>query len=483
MDMYSNMIAPMEQSRFRVVKSLMVESGTYNPEFTRPYASMVDSDVLQLYTEQTNQGRQIDKNTLASIAGRIVAPSAVVDARVNVANGWNTRRIIFMMEIIELNTRLTTVLMGYADRVDLSHLGTVDPELQLVINSTITLNTVEYETPHGPMVRKRVVENSHLLGVQTMNSLEACNPAYNEDRSRVYMQRPTDIANNLSLGHMNAGLIGDGRTQIVPNKQSRSRRSNNSAPTYLAEVINGIVRTAEDPDMNHPHVSTRDIYAQAGSVMGEASVHSDPTLRYITNGSNLRNEGFVTWGNMCHLFPDLDGTTQYYSHTATTQHFGNHFVSTAGSFEYWDAPSWESLLATTIFHTIPSIISQCMLMGISGTMTNDTVDGMTVIGIEDARSFVDGFDRTSSVKQVEHRLITEVMPGLTMGNQRTVFVAFNINLVRDGWVSISIDGQPAIEFSSPCFADGLLLPTLATSEMSLANLAGSINSLVMVSQE
>ena len=485
MDNYGQhpMMQQQAQPQFRIVKSMMVESGTYNQEFTRPYIGSTDSDVVALYTEQTNQGRQVDRNTLAGIAGRIIAPSAVPDAQVSVSNGWATRRIIFMIEIIELNTRLTTVIMGYADKVDLSIGGLVDPNLRLTINSSITLNTVEYETPTGPQVRKRVVENSHLLGIQTMNSLHAIDPSYNQDGQRVYMQRPTDIANNLSLGHMNAGIIGDGRTQIVPNKQTRSRRANNSAPVYLSEVINGIVQTAQAPELEGPHVSAQEVYSQAGAVMGESNVHSDPTLRYISNNSNLRNEGNVTWGNMCHIFPDLDRVTEYYKHSDTVQPLSGHFESTHGSFEYWDRVSWEALMATTVFHTLPSIISQSMLVGITGTMTNVTAEGIPMVNITNAHSFIDGFDRTLAVQQVEHRILTELFPGLSLGNQRTVFVAFNINLIRDGWVSIAIDGKPPIEYSSPCFADGLLLPTLATNENSLSSLAGHINTLVMVSQE
>src|SRR5699024_4678305 len=116
-----------------------------------------------------------------------------------------------------------------------------------------------------------------------------------------------------------------------------------------------------------------------------------------------RNEGFVNWGVMCAMFPDLDQRTQYYNHDDKAHQVGNHFESTAGIYEYWNMPTWESVYATTLFHTLPSLISQCLLMGISGTMTNDTIDGMIDVGIEDARAFVDGFDRTAAVKQVEYR--------------------------------------------------------------------------------
>lgn len=485
---YQNAIPHVNDQRFRVIKSLMVESGTYNQEFTRPYTTNMDSGTVDMYIQQTDGGKNVNRGTLAGIASSIVTPSSTVDAQVNVSNGWNERRIIFMMEILEINTKLTSVIMGYGDKVDLSLTGIIDPELCMTFNSTITLNTVEVDTPNGIQYRKRVVDNAHLMGIQTMNALTSMDPTYNQEPGRVYMQRPTDIANNLSLGYMSAGVIGDGRTQLVPNRQTRSKRSNNSAPIFLSEVINGISQTAAAPEMQEPHIGQHEIYTEAAASMRENGVHNDPILRYITNNSNMNNLGFVTWGNMCQLFPDLDGATMYYRHTNDALEVGQangaqHFQATAGNSEYWNVVRWESILATTIFHTLPSLISQCMLMGISGTMTNDTVDGVPSIGIEDARAFVDGFDRTQAIHQIEHRLIYEVMPGLTMNNQRTVFIGFNINLVRDGWVSISIDGQPPVVYSSPCFADGLLIPTLATNANSLATIATNVNTLVSLAHE
>ena len=97
MDIYGQhpMMQQQAQPQFRVVKSMMVESGTYNQEFTRPYVGSTDSDVVSLYREQTNNGRQVDRNTLAGIAGRLVAPSAVPEAQVSVANGWGMSCLLY----------------------------------------------------------------------------------------------------------------------------------------------------------------------------------------------------------------------------------------------------------------------------------------------------------------------------------------------------------------------------------------------------
>lgn len=462
---------------------MMVESGTYNQEFTRPYTSHMDQNTLNLYTENTQMGQHVNRGTLAGIAGSIVSPSSVVDAQVNVTNGWGERRIIFMMEIQEITSKLTAVIMGYADKVDLSlQSGHIDPELRMTFNSTLTLSSVEHSTPNGWVVRKRVVDNAHLMGVQTIGALVPVNPAYNHDAGRVYTQRPQDVAFNLSLHEMPNGIISDGRTQLVPNKQTRSKRENNSATHFLDQVINNITQTAAAVEMQDSHITHQDVFNQAGASMQELTVQHDPVLRYISNNSNMNNMGYVTWGQMCQMFPDLDSKTNFYTRGQQVMEMKTHFESTAGTFANWNTVGWEPILATTVLHTLPSLISQCMLMGLSGTMTNNTVDGGYAVSIEDARAFVDGFDRTQAVQHVEYRLLTEVLPGLTQNNQRNIFVAFNINLVRDGWVSISIDGYPAVEFSSPCFADGLLLPTIATNQDSLSNLATTINTLVSIAQ-
>lgn len=462
---------------------MLVESGTYNQEFTRPYTSHMDQNTLNLYTENTQMGQHVNRGTLAGIAGSIVSPSSVVDAQVNVINGWGERRIIFMMEIQEVHTKLIAVIMGYADKVDLSYqTGIIDPELRMTFNSTMTLSSVEHSTPNGWVTRKRVVDNAHMMGAQTISALVPVNPAYNHDAGRIYTQRPQDVAFNLSLQDMPSGVIFDGRTQLMPNKQIRSKRENNSATHYLSQVINNISQTTNAVEVQDGHMSNQDVYNLAGATMQELTIQHDPVLRYIAKNSNMNNLGFVTWGQMCAMFPDLDSQSKFYTRSQDVMKMETHFESTAGTFADWNTVGWEPILATTVLHTLPSLISQCMLMGISGTMTNNTIDGGYAVSIEDARAFVDGFDRTQAVQHIEYRLLTEVLPGLTQNNQRNIFVAFNINLVRDGWVSISIDGQHAVEFSSPCFADGLLLPTVATNQDSLSNLATTINTLVSIAQ-
>lgn len=486
---------------FQVVKSFMVDSGTHNTAYTRPYTANPSSDVLHEYETNTRGGTQVNRGSLATIASKILSPSTEVEAIVNVPNGWNEHRILFMMEIYDNATRMAAVLMGYADKVDLSLRGTIDPELRLYINSTMTLASTDIQTPHGVQTRRRVVNSGNLLGKQVIDSIVPLNhgsfpvhpysngmlapqyappPTLNTFNNRVYLQRPMDVANNLSLGYMahsSDAAFADGRTQLMLNNQIHSKRSNTNAPTYLAEVVNTLRNTLNDSQIINEASDHASLFMESAELMSETTIMNDPVQRYIARNSNIMQQGFVTWGQLCHMFPDMNTKTDYFPKDGDPLQLNGHFQSEVGRYADWNNASWEPIIATTVFNALPGIISNYMLTGVAGTMTNNTLDGQYEITLTDVRSFVE-VAHPNVVQQIEFRILSEVMPGLTLGNQRLVHINFNINLVRDGWVSVSLEGGPAIEFSQPCYADSLMLPTIASSPDALGNLASTINALV-----
>ena len=92
-------------------------------------------------------------------------------------------------------------------------------------------------------------------------------------------------------------------------------------------------------------------------------------------------------------------------------------------------------------------------------------------------SFVDEFDRTGSITYLEQRILSEIMPAITRGNQFPVRVVVNLNLIRDGYIGVSYNSGPLVEFSTPCFADGLTIPTITNNQYSLEAISGVVNSL------
>ena len=465
------------QYQFRTVKSIMVRSGTYNQVFTRPYVSSVDGSVLQAYDEVTRGGTQITPYSLAGVAGQIIQPNASPDASINVDNGWDAPRAIVFIEIEEVNSGLSVVLQGFADRYDLSHGNLIAPDLNFTINSALTLKKVVQQTPSGLVEYKRVVDSSHIWSEYNLQHTVS----QQNGQGAIYTQRPSDIAHNLSLGFTSNSMAQlDGRTRLLPNTPEQASRINNNSSTYLSNTINAIRSTSEQA---YDYGGNQDInlsLLEAATVLQDSTPHSSPVLRHILRNSNLEQTGTIDWMTLTTLFPDLENATDLVIDSKQVNYISNptqHFESTAGSFEYWHIASYEAQYATTIFHAIPAIISSSLLLSISGTMTNRTVDGQPSVVITDARSFIDGFDRTKSVQQAEFRILNEIMPALTHNNQNDVMIAFNINLIRDGWVSISIGGRPAVEFSSPCFADGLYTPTIATNQDNLSQLAAAVNTL------
>ena len=471
---------------FNVVKSIMTKSGTYNPVVSRPYTATTDNGAISLFSQATHDGQRVNRHTLAGVAGMFIAPSTEAQGFIGVQNGWDNTRVIFMMEIEEINLGQSCVIMGYADKLDLSHGGLLDPELKLFINSTITLQRVQATTPNGIVYRKHIADNSHLLGVNNVQALNVYSqpspygmPNNTGGVEKIYLQRPMDITTNLSTTFMSSSqLLSDGRTMLFPGRQANSKRMNNSAPSYLSEVINGIREGFADDAVMNRSSESMEIYNTVTDSIEESNPTGNHIMRYITHNSNLAVQGFVTWGQMCRMFPDLDPKTDlFFMDNLPTQISGAHFESAAGRYEDWAVASYETIIATTILQTLPSILSQCMLTGYAGMFTNDTVDSLPAVATQDARSFVDEFDRTGSVTYLEQRILSEIMPAITRGNQFPVRVVVNLNLIRDGYIGVSYNGGPLVEFSAPCFADGLTIPTITNNQYSLEAISGVVNSL------
>lgn len=265
----------------------------------------------------------------------------------------------------------------YADKLDLSHGGLLDPELKLYINSTITLQRTQTTTPNGMVYRKHIADNSHLLGV---NNVRALNmhvqpspygmPNNTGGVEKIYLQRPMDITTNLSTTFMSTPqVLSDGRTMLFPGRQANSKRMNNSAPSYLSEVINGIREGFSDDAVMNRSSESAEVYNTVTDSIEESNPTGNHVMRYITHNSNLCSTCFQHWVKCARrlLFrPKTD--LRFFMDNLPTQISGAHFESVAGRYEDWAVASYETIVATTILQTLPSILSQCMLTGYAGCL-------------------------------------------------------------------------------------------------------------------
>lgn len=71
-----------------VSKSLFVESGTYQPMSLRTYRSNVTEDLTNRFSDITESGKLLGKNSLSSIASEILTPSSAPTASLTIDEGW-----------------------------------------------------------------------------------------------------------------------------------------------------------------------------------------------------------------------------------------------------------------------------------------------------------------------------------------------------------------------------------------------------------
>ena len=452
----------------RVVKAIFVETGTYNDLTTRPFKTNVDVSTLRAMQEATNMGTSITAASIAPIAGNILRPSAISQGVADISNGWDTPRFRFMLEVeILTNSNFATerqVITGYTDHVGaLERNGqmVVNPQMRMFFNNSVKLRAINELTPWGvPSVRQTVVNASQLLsGVYQ--------PSFNGGRVTQSM-RPEDLFATSSLGVLADEDVIDTRVTFGGGHIKKSNRKNSSAPEYLARVME-----AHKSAVNHGDSEFTDytrMMDQARSFAQDELVSDDVYLYNLMNRTSLGHEASVTYGELCTIDEQLDSIA-FFSLRSPTE-----VVHTRGSTEHWQGSTVETMSAIMLVHSVPSIMMDLMLTGVSFMATNRTLDGSYDVRLAGSKSFAT-MDMSEQLVAFRQRLIVEVLRNLTNNNRMEFDIKLQVDLLGETFVSISINGGPHVDYTMPSFCDALVAPVITDDRNDLTYMANDMNSL------
>src|SRR5690606_33190833 len=109
-----------EEYQIVVTELLMLETGTYNDMYARPYQSHTNDAKLNILAEATRGGQALQPSSLSGVAGLFLQPSAEVDrsSPIITPNGYGSKRFRFLMKVEYTNAmglRHTLAYSGYTD--------------------------------------------------------------------------------------------------------------------------------------------------------------------------------------------------------------------------------------------------------------------------------------------------------------------------------------------------------------------------------
>lgn len=461
----------MENSSFIISKMILVETGTYNDMFSRPYHSHLDGQAVNVFREATDNGQNINSSVLSGLAGSILRPAAQPEGIAAITNGWDTRRFRFMMEIrhaagLSVHGNVRQIVSGYTDHLGYSaHTGKIhlDQNMRFVINSVLTLRDLILTGPSGQYAQTTVSDSCQILNGQYQ-------PGFTQEAVAARLMRPQDVFTQMQVGMLRDADTFDTRSTFAQGP-CMSKRANNIAPTYLANVMTGYKQAmAESNSMTD---SMEHILGKARGIVRDSLLSQDEFLSMLNRQFGYGQTFSVAYKDLCRLSPGLD------SHVQVGLREGTRLakIHDRGQTCYWQGANNETLMSTIITQSMPTIMMDTMLTKVSLLATNNVMGGEFVITVLGAQSFADGVDLSPYLTILINRLKTEVLRDLTKNNLITIEFELHADVLGESRITISVDSQPPVDFALPSFADAAFTPVMTYNYETLKVLASDLESL------
>lgn len=483
-----------------VVKSIFVESGTYQPMELRTYETQFTDGAIEKFNMATNGGTNIGKNALANIAADIITPASAPSASLTIDEGWGTNRFTFVIEIKMPGHDLqhggtSVVLTGYTNYTDVSLSNHFDPNMRLYFNSSNIINEITTRLANGQIAKRRILkDSSHLLGASVIRNITPYAPAagmvpnniypapMNITSNQVFWMTPKSVVDEMSNQYHQKSMydnttILDYRRVSNPLDVVRSRRDNTVTSSYLSGILSSVTNESGKA------LGTTDdelvALSEAAYSLQEMSNYSDPIITRLITMSDFMISGFVTWGTMCQIFPGLNEKTLYTERKSAVL-TSNIPTPDANYTEHWRGLNYETQIANAISQLVPALMTSCLIGNLSFTFTNDNPTLSPEVQIFNGNALIDGVALSGLTNRFIHRFNNEVVPIITNQNRSLVTLLVHSNIGAETQINVSYENGPTITYCAPTFCDAMYSPIIAPYEHTLSHISSDLYTLANV---
>lgn len=465
--------------RLIVKKLIMQESNVYHDMVRRPWQMAADERTVNCLSEVTQGGRFLDHNHVAPVAGQMLRPAAQTSFMAGIENGWGTTRFFFMMAV-EVASQFAPseeyIVSGYSDFCDVSHqTRSLPPELKMFVNNIVTVRQMHTSlgTQLAPVDVSQVLRGNYLSRRGNQQTYPGAAPVND------YTMRPVDLFQfnaNAGLIQQNAGPVDD--IQYTPSMfhdgAKLSSRDNNLASRFLSKTL-----VAQQSAMAYDPYSAGDdfIIPSAGGRVVEQTWNSNSLLHMLSKSTQICSpaHGYFTWQELCMLDPNASNTAV----VSLNRQGGVQRIHQPNATEFWTSATNETVAASILTNAVPALMARMLLTRVAFTATNATVDGSVVVQWtpNGAHGFYENMDMGPALSAFENQFIHEVFSSVSCNGMHSVSLMLDVRLIGDMYMTISMNGQAAVPFNAPLFADQLFTPVMTNDYQYLTNMSHDISSV------
>lgn len=457
----------------QVGRLLLQETGTYNTMYRRPYVSNPTRDTVNnVINRITDYGDgRITGSVLAGVTTDWIRPSAQTDGMIEIPNGWNERRIRFLLEVhVQFKTGAYMIyfLQGYTNYPGVTMAGNIAPDMEFVINSIIGVSRSECMTPMGIQTRDIITESTQIMADQNWSLM-------NQDQAK-YVMRPQDIFVGLQGIYMPSDYSVQSQSDFFDARATlradpiQSSRSNNLTSNYVAKIVDSYTTATDLQNYGQGH---KDVISSARQQVMEQNPAENIVIRVLSDRRGMGLSNRFTFNDLLAMDANSANVTNFIT-LGTTQQAQIH---QAGQTSFWEGADYTTQAATMLSQAVPALMMEMMISRINFRTTNQDFAGQVSTAIVDAKSLT-SIDMTRNYELFKARLENELLRDISMNGMLQFALEMSVDMYGETWINISLDGKAPEQFVTPSFCDNLFSPVVTMNKQGFNQIANDFDQLL-----
>lgn len=335
-----------------------------------------------------------------------------------------------------------------------------------------SIRTTYVNKGYGRVAEYGIADNSHILARQS-NETFTGNVNTNDARRTM---RPEDVLSTMSTNSLGSisdtGIMTyDHRTTFLTGPK-KSKRTNAVGSVYMSKIMRGMNDAFNDPNIHM--MDERLAFETAKGYVREDTLAGDIFFGIVTRETGYQRDGYITYTELCKLLPGLDNATVL---VMRGEQRNIHREAQRGDCAQWTGTTLEAVAATILSQAVTGLMLDHMITKVRLTATNRTIDGQPAIHIEEFFSFAENLEMTPYINAFMGRFTMEVVPLVTGFNEQDFAFSISADVVGDTYITVSLNGQPPMEFTTPSFCDALMTPLVTQGSYNLDAMAFNMQAL------
>ena len=486
-----NMYQVPGEVNIEIEKVILSVVAGYQDQYIRPYDLKVRHEDLNNLEEVVSKAINSANSSVNPIELtnkiNILEPISTPIGKSEIVGGWDQSRAVFILTAKWVDpfkgVEEVLYLTGYSDYPELNPTtGTVSEKINLYPNTAILLNRIE--TVNGPVLK---IVHSFTIEYETDENKLTIKEDYSFNDDKLLL-RPYDtlavvenITQSLNSIPVESTLLNTNaveREDFIPVNHVTTVINSLLQGSYLTNSIyeEDTIKTSKlaSKKIELGEIEFfRKLIQQRGTTPGLSFPLSwlfklDPTL----TGDRIGVVNYMA-GNT------ILNTAAMGQLTTNENVFNNNIpmILTSNIGENAGDATLESRTAVLIRDAVSSLMTKNMLMDISFSINNNTLDNSIIFQPYFALPAIHGINLIALVEKFKLEFINMIMPQITKKNSMIIDADIYSSITGETKIAISINGREKRLFNFPTFADSLY-NSLITDKNMFINTTNNYKSLV-----